>query len=73
MRKPAAGGGSAGAEQIRYKLKGVVLDSESFSSSIGDNKTVDLSFSATVGGPEDVTNGLFISGSPIPVTQKSAS
>ena len=73
MRKPAAGGGAAGAEQIRYKLRGVVLDSESFSSSIGDNKTVDLSFSATVGGPEDVTNGLFISGSPIPVSQKAAS
>ena len=73
MRKPAAGGGAAGAEQIRYKLRGVVLDSESFSSSIGDNKTVDLSFSATVGGPEDVTNGLFISGSPISVSQKAAS
>ena len=73
MRKPAAGGGSAGAEQIRYKLKGVVLDSESFSSSIGDNKTVDLSFSATVGGPEDTTNGLFISGSPIATLSKSAS
>ena len=72
MRKPAAGGGAAGAEQIRYKLRGVVLNSESFSSSIGDNKTVDLSFSATVGGPEDVTNGLFISGSPIPVAQKAA-
>lgn len=73
MRKPAAGGGSAGAEQIRYKLKGVVLDSESFSSSIGDNKTVDLSFSATVGGPEDVTNGLFISGSPISDKQRAES
>lgn len=72
MRKPAAGGGAAGAEQIRYKLRGVVLDSESFSSSIGDNKTVDLSFSATVGGPEDVTNGLFISGSPISVSQKAS-
>jgi hypothetical protein len=73
MRKPAAGGGAAGAEQIRYKLKGVVLNSESFSSSIGDNKTVDLSFSATVGGPEDTTNGLFISGTSVSTAVKSAS
>jgi hypothetical protein len=72
MRKPAAGGGAAGVEQIRYKLKGVVLDSESFSSSIGDNKTVDLSFSATVGGPEDTTNGLFISGTSVSTAVKSA-
>ena len=62
MRKPSAGGGSGGSEQIRYNLKNVTLDSESYSSSIGDNKSVDLTFSATVGGPEDTTNGLFISG-----------
>lgn len=43
-------------------FKGAVLDSESFSSAIGDNKTVDLTFSTQIGGPEDNTVGVFISG-----------
>ena len=47
---------------MTYVLKGVELDSESFSSSIGDNKTVELSFSTQIGGPDDLSNGLFISG-----------
>lgn len=65
MNKNAAGGSSAGVagkEQIHYVIKNATLDSESFSSSIGDNKSVDLSFTATIGGPQDTTNGLFISG-----------
>ena len=45
-----------------YTLKGVELDSESYSSSIGDNKTVELSFSTQIGGPDDKSHGLFISG-----------
>ena len=47
---------------IRGTLRGVKLDSESFSSSIGSNKTVDLTFSTQVGGPNDVANGFFMSG-----------
>jgi hypothetical protein len=43
-------------------FKKAVLDSESFSSAIGDNKTVDLSFSTQIGGPEDSSVGVFISG-----------
>ena len=70
MKKPGTAGG--GDEQIRFQLKNVTLDSESYSSSIGDNKSVDLSFSATVGGPEDTTNGLFISGTQINNMLKSA-
>jgi hypothetical protein len=64
MRAPsdAAGSKSSDNDQIIFELKGVSLDSESFSSSIGDNKTVDLGFTATVGGGGDTTNGLFISG-----------
>ena len=46
-----------------YTIKGAQLEGESFSSSIGDNKTVDLTFTAQVGGPEDTDNGIFISGS----------
>ena len=70
MKKPGTAGG--GDEQVRFQLKNVTLDSESYSSSIGDNKSVDLSFSATVGGPEDTTNGLFISGTQIADKTKSA-
>jgi hypothetical protein len=50
------------APSLIIDFKGAVLDSESFSSAIGDNKTVDLTFSTQIGGPEDNTVGVFISG-----------
>ena len=46
-----------------YKLTNLKLDSESFSSSVGPNKTVDLTFSLSVGGPDDLENNIFFSGS----------
>ena len=52
----------AGTNAAVYKLTNLKLDSESFSSSIGPNKTVDLSFSISVGGPDDLENNLFFSG-----------
>jgi len=51
-----------GAVAIQYIFKGARLESESFSSTIGDNKTVDLTFSAQVGGSDDPNNGVYISG-----------
>jgi hypothetical protein len=48
--------------QSSYKLKGAKLDSESISSSIGSNKTVDLTFSTQIGGPTDSTNNILYSG-----------
>ena len=48
---------------MRYVLKGARLESENFSSTIGDNKTVDLVFSTQVGSSDDARNGLYISGS----------
>ena len=54
---------TAGNNAIEYSLLGVKVDSESYSSSIGSNKSVDLTFSATVGGPSDETAGVFMSGS----------
>jgi len=48
---------------IMYTLKGAILESESYSSAIGDNKTVDLTWSVQIGGPTDRKRGLFISGS----------
>ena len=47
---------------IQYDLKGLKIDSQSFSSSIGSNKTVDLTFSTQIGGPNDQLNGIFMSG-----------
>lgn len=60
MREPNATG--LGDKALEFTVKGARLEGESFSSSIGDNKSVDLTFTAQVGGPEDQENGLFISG-----------
>jgi len=59
IEKPACNDTTVVAQ---YKLKGAKLDSQEFSSDIGANKTVTLTFSTQVGGPEDLNNGLFISG-----------
>jgi hypothetical protein len=48
------------AYAMRYTLKGAKLDSQEFSSAIGDNKSVTLGFSAQIGGPNDTEKGLFI-------------
>jgi len=47
---------------IKFTLKGARLESENFSSSIGDNKSVDLTFSTQIGGADDAARGLFIWG-----------
>jgi len=49
-------------ENMTIKIKGAKLETESFNSSIGDNKTVTLNFHAQVGSEDDTENGLFISG-----------
>lgn len=54
--------GATGAPAIVYTLKGAKIDSESMSSSIGSNKTVDLTLSAQVGGIDDAAAGLFVVG-----------
>ena len=45
-----------------FRMTNLKLDSESISSSIGPNKTVDLSFSLSVGGPDDTVNNIYLSG-----------
>lgn len=47
---------------MAYVVRGLKIDSESFSSSIGDNKSVSLEFSAQLGGPEQKGIGVFMSG-----------
>lgn len=56
-------------EGLKVTLKGCTIDSESFSSSVGSNKSVDLTFSTQIGGTKDTTKGVFMSGSnstPLP-------
>ena len=45
-----------------YIVKGIKLDSQSFSLGLGDNKSVSLSFSTQIGGPEQSGLGVFMSG-----------
>jgi len=47
-----------GPSAIKWTLKGATLDSESFSSSIGSNKTVDLTFGVQLGGVNDTSQGI---------------
>ena len=53
---------SDGNVAVLYTLSGCSFDSEAMTSSIGSNKSVDLSFSTSVGGPEDLNHGVFMSG-----------
>ena len=55
-------GPDGATNRMIWTLKGCTLDSESFSSSIGSNKSVELSFSTQIGGPNDTVNGIFVSG-----------
>lgn len=47
---------------IQYTLKGAKLDSESYTSDIGSNKSLSLSFSAQIAGPNSLDKGIFCSG-----------
>lgn len=47
---------------ISIDLKKSVLESESFSSSIGDNKLVNLTFNVRIGGPKQNDLGFFLKG-----------
>lgn len=46
----------------QYIVKNAKITSEGFNSSIGPNSTVNLSFTAKMGGANDEDNGLFMSG-----------
>tara|TARA_R110000751_G_scaffold246049_2_gene346058 strand:- start:73 stop:1359 length:1287 start_codon:yes stop_codon:yes gene_type:complete len=62
MKDPSTCGGAVKSTVCSYVLKGLKMDSESFSSSIGDNKSVTLDFSCQVGGPSQKGVGVFMSG-----------
>lgn len=52
-----------GNSKISYGISGAIFKSESYSERIGDNQTVDLTYSLQIGGANDTANGVFMSGS----------
>jgi hypothetical protein len=54
---------SSGNRKIAYTIKGAILQSETYSENLGDNQTVDLTYTVQIGGANDTTAGLFMSGS----------
>jgi len=54
--------GGATFDSLDIDFKGARIDSESISSDIGSNKSVDFTFTTQIGGPEDLLHGVFISG-----------
>ena len=62
LRRANEATGGAGANAMIYQIKGARLESETFSSAIGDNETVDITFTTQVGGANDTDNGLFMEG-----------
>jgi len=55
--------GSQGAIKAQYSLKSATLESQNFNSTIGPSKSVTMNFTSFIGGPQEFTKGLFISGS----------
>jgi len=49
--------------KLVYNIRGAILNSESFSTDIGGNQTVDLTYNVQIGGANDTGNGVFMSGS----------
>ena len=47
---------------VQYRLKNVKVNSQAFSSDIGSNKSVTMEFATQIGGPNQVRQGLFMSG-----------
>ena len=63
MKDPRLCGASTTREvAVAFLARDLKVDSESFSSSIGDNKSVTLDFSCQIGGPEQTNVGVFMSG-----------
>ena len=60
LRKPQAGGG--GTIAVMYNFIGAKLESQSYTSQIGQNKRVSLQFITTIGGPSDTKHNVKISG-----------
>ena len=62
IKEPECAPGAVKHVALNYLLKGMKLDSQSFSSDIGSNKSVTLDFSSQIGGPDQFEHGVFMSG-----------
>lgn len=60
LREPNCQG--TGNVAVQYTLKGCKLDSTSYNAAIGGQATADFSYSTLIGGANDTTVGVFISG-----------
>lgn len=58
-----AGCGTSKPTALAYVFKGAKLVSQNFSSAIGDNATMNATYEVQLGGIQDTTKGIFISGS----------
>ena len=54
---------TSAAQKMRYEIKGARLVSETYSEAIGDNQTVDITYTVQLGGANDTSAGVFLSGS----------
>ena len=50
-------------QKMRYEIKNAQLVSETYSEAIGDNQSVDITYTVQLGGANDTTAGVFMSGS----------
>lgn len=62
IKDPSVCNGGSQVDVVKYVIKKLTLDSQSYSSSIGSNKTVTLDFSTQVQGPNQTGIGIFMSG-----------
>lgn len=62
LNKPASCSDFSNVLVGQYNVKNAKLNRTSYSSSIGSNETVSLSFTSEIGGPSSTTAGLFLSG-----------
>lgn len=60
MRQPDCAG--TGAVALQLNVNNCKLESQNWSASIGPAETVSVNWIAQIGGPQDVQNGLFMSG-----------
>lgn len=49
--------------KLWFGISGAIFQSESYSETLGDNQTVDITYTVQLGGANDIENGLFMSGS----------
>jgi len=60
---PSTGNTDTSTTKMQFLFQNARLESETFSNTLGDNQTADLTFSCQVGGSNDTVNGIQMNGS----------